>query len=245
MKPSSCHLALFRFLKTALIAALVLGFVPGLASASEPVYWLKQNCAVTGEHVVYLSKRGVQITNLGTQAVLVSTAPAWQVCIYNKAAGKYLVRDADQFRGCFATSLMSLRGDNFKKLIWQHADAKPLNGIAADRFTSSTKNADKNTVQGLQDFSGIIKADYVVTHEDFVPPKVADAICRYYAIPSLHKVPLQFAYARRKKDFKFGLRCDQAKTVESNRELFSIPKGLTLAKQESEVMTDFADLLSP
>jgi hypothetical protein len=245
MKPTPPPLAVFRFLQATLIAIFLLGLLPGRANAADPIYCLKQTSAVTGDHVVYLSRRGIQIFNLGTQAVFISAAPAWKVCLYNKSVGKYLVQDPDQFKGSFATRLMSLRGDNFKKLSWQHAETKPFKGIAADRFTSTMPNPDKMVVQGLQDFSGITKADYVVAHEDLVPPKIADAICRFYAIPSLHKMPLQFAYARRKRAFALGLRFDQVKTVAFNRELFICPKGLKLAKNEGEVLTDVSGVLAP
>jgi len=214
------------------------------AARAESVYCLKQTSAISGEHFVYVSRRGVQILNLGTKVVLVSSAPDWKLCLYNTAIGKYIVINPERFKGCFATPLMALRGDDYSKLTWRRLDAKSFKGIAADELTTTTKRPDPKVVQALQDFNGIVKANYTVFHDDIVPAKIADAISRFYAIPAVHKVPLQFDYAR-KRDFKFGLQSDSVKTVPYKADLFASPKGLKLAKSESEVVTDFAEFIGP
>jgi len=212
---------------------------------AESVYLLRQNNVITGPHLVYVCKRGVRITNMGTKVVLVSTAPDWKIYLFNTDVGKYIVVDPDKFKGCFATPLMALRGDNYNKVTWKRIDSKRLDGILADRWNASGKKPDKRIVQGLQEYTGITQANYTVFHDQIVPGKVADAISRFYAIPPLHKVPLILDYARKRNDYRPGLTLEYAKTIEFKPDLFAQPKGLKLAKTESEVITDLGELLTP
>jgi hypothetical protein len=234
---------IFKVCLACLLSAITLA-LGREAFGADKVYCLKQTSAISGDHVAYLCRRGVQITNTGTKVVFVSSAPDWKLCLYNKRLGQYITLDPEKFKGCFGTPLMALRGDDYSKLTWQHLNAKPFQGIAADCLSTTTKKPDEKTVQGLQDYTGIVKANYTIFHDDIVPAKIADAISRFYAIPPVHKVPLQFDYAR-KREFKSGLQSDSLKTVPYKAELFACPKGLKLAKSESVLLTDFPDLSGP
>jgi len=236
MKTPLGHLVLLQLPFAVVISVLLLSL--RCNAANQSAYRFRQNGRVTGFHVVYLSKRGVQVENLATRAVVVSTAPDWQLFLYNKGKGNYFVlKDASQFKGCFANSYVRTAGDDASKFSWRRLSSQRFCGLNADRFYTEDRNSEAHAVRGMEADTAIRMAELIVAHEDLMPARIADAICRLYSVPSLHKFPLQFLYSRDGKNFRPGLQSAAFERISDRPDLFARPKGLKLASGEQEVMT--------
>ena len=218
------------------LQALLLGASPGRCNANQSAYCFRQTSRMTGIHVVRLSKRGVQIENLHTHIVMVSVAPDWQVCTYNKEKGNYFIsKDATRFKGSLANTFFRAAGDEIGQFSWQHANAQLFHGLNADRFVAVDRNAKRHAVPGLVSDTAIRVAEYIVAHDDLLPPRIADAVCRLYSVPSLHKVPFQYLYSSDGRTLLSGLTCTAFERTIDRPGLFEFPKGLKLSRDEKEV----------
>jgi hypothetical protein len=237
MKAPPGNLVLFQLPFAVLMLVWVLALRPGTCNTNQSAYCFRQTGRLTGIHVVHLSKKGVQIENLHTHIGMVSAAPDWKLCIYNKAKGKYyVIQDASTFKGSLYNRFFRTAGGDFENFSWKRSNTQPFHGLSADRFVGEDPNAEKHTIRGLVSDSTIKFADYTVAHDDIVPTRIADAVCRFYSVPSLHKLPFQYLYSPDRKTLLLGLTTTAFERVPDSAGLYVYPKGLKLASDEQEVL---------
>jgi len=237
MKAPPGNLVLFQLPFAVLISVSVLLCQPGFCGQNQSAYSFRQTGRMTGNHIVHLSKRGLLLENLGTGIGMVSSAPDWQLCIYNKVRSNYFIfKDATRFKGSLYNRFFRTAGGEFDTFSWKLLNTQSFHGVSADHFVGKDRNAEGHAVKGLISDTSVKAADYLVCHDDIVPTRIADAVCRMYSMPTLHKMPFQYVYAHDRKTVLSGLTTTLFECVADSPALYARPKGLRPAKDEQEVL---------
>lgn len=206
------------------------------ASANEKGWILTQRSQTLGDQYVYLSPSGLKCVNPQEGLGLMIRAPNWIVVLFNDKTKLYYQTTIDKWKRDLAqrginTQDVSMNG-------WVRKQTKSIAGLKATQYVSK---ADDLSIQRMMAKRGkrgtsIKSAEYWVSEDIAVPPKLANMLQAAYGLPSTHSVPLRLSYVNRDGNSQLLLETYRAQTTSIPQGYFNLAAVYRPARTEAEVI---------
>lgn len=161
------------------------------AQADDKGWVLTQKSTTLGDQYVYISSNGLKCVNPRAGFALVTHAPDWNVVLFNDKTKVYFETTLDKWKQQLSNRGLSspMSGKS-----WSKGGSAQIAGLKATEYVMrggattfqmavrSAQHARQVTIQG---------ANYFVSDEITVPPKLADLLSTAYGLPPTQNVPLR------------------------------------------------------
>lgn len=231
VKPRSEAVSGFR---AALVAGLMFVLSAPSAFADDKGWVLTQKSAQLGDQYIYISPSGLKCVNPRAGFAMVSKAPDWNIIMYNDKTRVYYQTTLDNYKRQLASRGLTADLANRQ---WSRGQTNNIAGLRATQYVM--RGGGKISHQGANGkirTSTVSAADYWVSDEITVPPRLGDLLSSAYGLPTTQNVPLRLEMtdAKGPKRMLETYRMQALATIPSN--YFECPGGYKAVQSDAEVM---------
>lgn len=223
----------------ALISALFISsFVP--APANETGWVLTQKSQTFGDQYLYVSPSGFKCVNPKAGIAFVTRAPNWDVVMFNDRTRVYFATTFDQWKRQIASRFNNERKQAMANCNWARGQAGNIAGLRATQFVmhGTNKGLQRIANKRSQHLSQVNSADYWVSEDIKVPPRLAELLADIYGLPPSTSVPLRLTYTVEGGGGRRVLDTYRCQSCPIPVTYYNSPTGYAAVKSEVEVMAD-------
>lgn len=222
-------------LKISVLAVILAIF--GLSSLAQPVQADEQGWVLTqksqnlGDQYVYISPSGLKCVNPKAGFAMVTRAPDWNIVMFNDKTRLFFATTLDKYkRDLEAHGFTSSMSDNS----WSKSGSGSIAGLRATQYVMTGSGANLRRAVGKRS-SNLSAADYWVSNDITVPPKLSELLATAYGLPPTGNVPLRLNTTDAKGSRRL-LDTYRMQTSPIPISYYSCPAGYRQVTSEAEVM---------
>lgn len=209
---------------------VTLSVLPG--SAQEKGWVLTQKSTTLGDQYVYISPSGLKCVNPKAGFALVTHAPEWNIVLFNDKTRVYYQTTLDKWKQ--QLNARGLSSDMANKQ-WTRGSGGNIAGLKATQYVMRGGGTLAHTANGKTKRTTVSSADYWVSDEIQVPPRLADLLAAAYGLPTTSNVPLRLD-ANDGRSNKCMLDTYRMQSSALPISFFQAPGGYKLVSSDAEVM---------
>lgn len=204
------------------------------ASHADDKGWiLTQKSSTLGDQYVYISPSGLKCVNPRAGFAMVTKAPDWNIVMFNDKTRCYFQTTLDSYKRTLAQRGLT---NDLANRQWARGQSNTIAGMKATQFVMrGGGTVTRVNARGRAKTSTVSAADYWVSDEITVPPRLGDLLSSAYGLPTTQNVPLRLEYtdARGPKNMLDTYRM-QVASIPTN--YFDCPSGYKAVQSDAEVM---------
>lgn len=223
------------------------------AESQEISGWsIDQSSKFFGDTRIFVSKQGFKLTRLRDDLVMVAKPPDWTVISYKPQSRKFCKHKFKDFGNLTATYLKPLKLPRLKVV---QGSEKTLWNVKTVTFTSGLISFDTDSEQRPVSSGKIVFTASIVSASNLgLPPEVSSLVSRYYGVPEVPGLPLQFRYSRAVQGDQLNLETKTLKPAKLHLDSLELPKGYQLVNdiravniddESSKFIDEFVNTLGP
>jgi hypothetical protein len=220
--------------RVAWLAAVFFVLSAPFAIADDKGWVLTQKSSQLGDQYIYISPSGLKCVNPRAGFAMVSKAPDWNIIMYNDKTRVYYQTTLDNYKRQLASRGLTADLANRQ---WSRGQTNNIAGLRATQYVM--RGGGKISHQGANGkirTSTVSAADYWVSDDITVPPRLGDLLSSAYGLPTTQNVPLRLEMtdAKGPKRMLETYRMQVLATIPSN--YFECPGGYKAVQSDAEVM---------
>jgi hypothetical protein len=187
---------------------------------------LEQQGTVAGKQTICITPHAVRIDSKERGVVTVSTAPDWQITIYNPSMKKYYVTAIAKYRGML-THVFLFYGIDASAFSLRTVRKESILGHPCSVLQPIGKSSEDT-------WMGSACTNFWVAEGLNVAKEGTDIIAKQLCIPQSHKLPVRFDYLQGTSS-THALETVKWSTTSVSKDFFTLPAGYTKTARESDV----------
>lgn len=203
------------------------------ARADDKGWVLTQKSATLGDQYLYISPNGLKCVNPKAGFAMVSAAPDWNIVMFNDKTRCYFATTLDSYKRTLAQRGLT---SDLANRQWARGQTNNIGGMRATQFVMrGGAGITRMGANGKAHRSSVSAADYWVSDEITVPPRLGDLLASAYGLPTTQYVPLRLEYTDAKGP-KRMLETYRMQATAIPQTYFQCPGGYKLVQSDAEVM---------
>ena len=202
--------------------------------ADDKGWVLTQKSSQLGDQYVYISPSGLKCVNPRAGFAMVTKAPDWNIIMYNDKTRVYYQTTLDNYKRTLASRGLT---SDLANRQWSRGQTNNIAGLKATQYVMRGGGTiSHQTAKGKIRTSTVSAADYWVSDDITVPPRLGDLLSSAYGLPTTQNVPLRLEMtdAKGSKRMLETYRMQALATIPSN--YFECPGGYKAVQSDAEVM---------
>ncbi len=199
---------------------------------------LNQSSKIFGDQTIYISPTAMKLTTKKTSVMIISSAPDFDVQLFNTRSKKLYICKAQDFVNSFSATIATASGVVYSSIPVKLKNRTVLNGLKICNYETPewlAKKATDGWKSGLSDRGAVTHATYIVCEE--FPPAFGKTIARFYGLPE-KGLPLEFKCQNIARETQQILRTTSSRATDISPAEFQVPTGYTRVKAVVEVTAD-------
>lgn len=222
---------------SALLSVLLAGMGEP-ASAQEKGWVLTQKSQTFGDQYLYVSPSGFKCWNPKAGIALITHAPSWDVTMFNDRTKVVFHTTFDQWKQQIAGRLQGSRAQSMANIPWYRGGATSIAGLRATQYKMQGGNTNLQRSSRTNKLSQVKAADYWVSDDIQVPPKIGEMLAHIYGLPPTTNVPLRLSYLTQEGANQVALETYRSQQCPIPVTYYAAPQGYKPVKSDVEVMAD-------
>ncbi len=204
------------------------------ALADDKGWVLTQKSLTLGDQYVYISPSGLKCVNPKAGFAMVSKAPDWNIVMFNDKTRVYFQTTLDSYKRTLASRGLT---SDLAGRKWSRGSGGNIAGLRATQYVMRGGGSISLVgANGKTKISTVNAADYWVSDDITVPPRLADLLSSAYGLPTTQNVPLRLECtdAKGQKRMLETYRMQTIASIPSS--YFQCPGGYKAVQSDAEVM---------
>jgi len=239
-----------RNFAAAKIFQLLVGFValhvcqeaqaaPAKATAAANGWSAYQTSSISGDQDTYVASSGVKIVDRRNGNVVLAAAPEWKVYAFNINTRRICHYSVKAYPGMGSQIRSITGGTTLGALPLKQTGKTILHGIPTlELQTPKTYVAKliKDKEHESADPRFVQSAQMLIAESITIPQQAAVVICKFYGVPLIPAMPLQFKFINSHGDLNTILLTSAVKRVHLQSSDFSVPQNFTAVPEISKLI---------
>lgn len=219
-------------------ASILFSALAGLPAWAQEKGWvLTQKSQTFGDQYLYVSPSGFKCWNPKAGIALITHAPSWDVTMFNDRTKVVFRTTFEQWKQQIAGRLQGSRAQSMANIPWYRGGATNIAGLRATQYKMSGNNASLQRTSRSK-LSQVRAADYWVSDDIQVPPKIGEMLAQIYGLPPTTNVPLRLSYETQEGANQVALETYRSQQCPIPVTYYAAPQGYKPVKSDVEVMAD-------
>jgi hypothetical protein len=204
------------------------------AKADDRGWVLTQKSLTLGDQYVYISPSGLKCVNPKAGFAMVSKAPDWNIVMFNDKTRVYFQTTLDAYKRTLASRGLT---NDLANRQWSKGSNGNIAGLKATQYVMRGGGTfSRQGANGQKKTSTVSAADYWVSDDIQVPPRLGDLLSSAYGLPTTQNVPLRLECTDSKgsKRMLETYRMQALATIPNT--YFNCPGGYKAVQSDAEVM---------
>jgi hypothetical protein len=176
------------------VCALIVGLITAAgnsASGRESAWVMEQHSEESGDHLTYLSAKGLKSVNNSKHLTTVLMAPTWRMVLFSDSHKTYYETTYATWKSNVAQRMSFVFGEDIPKYEWKlQSTTEQKDGHKALLYTVIH---DAYSGKNFMGQAHVRKRVYWLANDIAVDPMVANTLARILGFPELDKIPLAYA----------------------------------------------------
>lgn len=211
-----------------------------------------QSSKFFGDTRIFVSKQGFKLTRLRDDLVMVAKPPDWTVTSYKPQSRKFCRHELKDFGNLTKLYLKPIKMPRLRVV---PGSEQTLWNVRTVTFTSGLISFDTDSEQRTVSSGKIVFTANLVSASNLgLPAEISTLVSKYYGVPEVPGLPLQFRYSRPVQGDQLNLETKTLKPAKLHIDCLEMPKGYQLVTdiravnidaESSKFIDEFVNTLGP